>query len=123
MSPPLAELHIFPKIILRLNHLLPTILIYPQDCSFISKEEVDKMVSNIMSNVKYYVEKTCAGAKKIIQDEAENTERLVRRTFEDGKATLEEKTAQISQRNAAVDKLNDIKDKALRIGRDCGIGF
>ena len=88
-----------------------------------TKEEVDNMVSDIMFNVKSYVEKTCAGAEKILRDEVENTERLVRRMVEDGKATLEEKTAQISQRNAAIDKLNNIKDQALRIGRDHGIRF
>ncbi|MBO4779424.1 MAG: dynamin family protein [Selenomonadaceae bacterium] len=88
-----------------------------------TKEEVDNMVSDIMSDVKSYVEKTCVSAEKIIRDEVENTERLVRRMVEDGKASLEEKTAQISQRNAAIDKLNNIKDQALRIGRDYGIRF
>ena len=88
-----------------------------------TKEEVDNMVSDIMSDVKDCLKKTCAGAEKILRDEVENTERLVHRMIEDGKATLEEKTAQISQRNAAVDKLNGIKDKALQIGREHGIRF
>ena len=88
-----------------------------------TKKEVDNMVSDIMFNVKSYVEKTCAGAEKILRDEVENTECLVRRMVEDGKATFEEKSAQIIQRNAAIDKLNNIKDQALRIGRDYGIRF
>lgn len=75
------------------------------------------MFSNIMSNVKTCVEKNCMTARKTLRDEVENTEVLVRRMIEDGKETLEKTTAQVSQKNTAIDKLNVIKESALRLGR------
>ena len=115
-------LNTFPRYMFALNNL-DTVQIKVRVAKY-AKEFLqinsDKMINDIMSDVKDYVEKTCAGAEKILRDEVENTERLVRQMLEDEESDLAET---IKAANAAVNKLKAIKDKALQIGRDYGISF
>ena len=86
-----------------------------------AKQDIDKMVDGVMINVKEYINNACLSMEEALAEDIQNTEETINQIIDNNNLSLTEKQSQISQRNAAVDKLEALKLAARSIAAEYGI--
>ena len=74
-----------------------------------------------MINVKEYINNACLSMEEALAEDIQNTEETINQIIDNNNLSLTEKQSQISQRNAAVDKLEALKLAARSIAAEYGI--
>lgn len=83
-----------------------------------SGQEVDKMIDNIMTNVRKYIDDACTIMETALNEDITNTAQVIQQVIDNNNLSLEQKKEQVRQRNAAVEKLAELKEEALAVGKE-----
>ena len=86
-----------------------------------AKENIDKMIEGVMSNVKEYINNACISMETALSEDIQNTQNTIQQIIDNNNLSLTEKQNQISQRNAAIEKLKETKIAACKIADEYGI--
>ena len=86
-----------------------------------AKQDIDKMVDGVMTNVQTYINNACIGMETALAEDIQNTEAAIQQIIDNNNLSLTEKQKQIIQRNVAIKKLEDVKTAALSIADEYGI--